>query len=44
MKDLIEKLKEIDNDFYRGGYTFGQKYELILEIGKLINKLEENGK
>ncbi len=36
MKDLIEKLKEIDNDFYKGVYTVGERYDLIKGIEDLL--------
>ena len=30
MKDLIETLKQIDNDYYRGVYTMGDRYDSFL--------------
>jgi hypothetical protein len=36
MKDLIELLKQIDNDFYKGIYTVGERYDLIKGIEDLL--------
>jgi hypothetical protein len=36
MKNLLELLKEIDNDFYKGVYTVGEIYELTNEIKELL--------
>ena len=36
MKDLIELLKEIDNDFYKGVYTVGERYDLIKGINEVL--------
>ena len=38
MKELIETLEQIDSDFYKGVYTFGERYDLI----KGINEVLEN--
>ena len=36
MKELIETLKQIDIDFYKGMYTVGEKYDLIKEINQVL--------
>ena len=36
MKELITLLQEIDNDFYKGVYTVGERYDLIKEINQLL--------
>jgi len=36
MKELIETLKQIDNDFYKGVYTVGERYDLIKEINQVL--------
>jgi hypothetical protein len=36
MNDLIETLQQIDNDFYIGGYTMGERYDLIKEINQIL--------
>ena len=36
MKELITLLQEIDNDFYKGVYTAGERYDLIKEINQLL--------
>jgi len=36
MKNLLELLKEIDNDFYKGVYTVGEIYDLTNEINELL--------
>ena len=36
MKELIETLKKIDNDFYKGIYTVGERYDLIKEINQVL--------
>ena len=36
MKNLIELLQEIDNDFYKGGYTVGERYDLIKSINEVL--------
>lgn len=36
MKELINTLQEIDNDFYKGIYTAGERYDLIKEINQLL--------
>lgn len=38
MKDLIETLKQINNDYYRGVYTTGERYDLIKELNEVLNK------
>jgi len=40
MKELIETLQEIDNDFYKGIYSMGERYDLI----KAINEVLKNQK
>ncbi|MEN8887018.1 MAG: hypothetical protein ABF246_11570 [Winogradskyella sp.] len=37
MKDLILTLKQIDDDFYRGIYTVGERYDLIKSIEDLLS-------
>ena len=36
MKELIETLQKIDTDFYNGGITFGQKYDLVNAIEEVL--------
>ena len=36
MKELINTLQEIDNDFYKGIYTAGERYDLIEGINQLL--------
>ena len=36
MKELIETLKQIDKDFYKGIYTAGERYDLIKEINQML--------
>jgi hypothetical protein len=36
MKELINTLQEIDNDFYKGIYTAGERYDLIEGIYQLL--------
>ncbi len=36
MKQLLEVLKQIDDDFYKGIYTFGEKYDLIKDINEVL--------
>ena len=36
MKELITLLQEIDNDFYKGVYTAGERYDLIKEINQVL--------
>jgi len=38
MDKLIEVLQEIDNDFYRGFYTVGERYDLIKAITEILRK------
>ncbi len=38
MKELITLLQEIDNDFYKGVYTAGERYDLIKEINQVLTK------
>ena len=40
MKELIEILQKIDTDFYNGGITFGQKYDLINDIEEVLRNQE----
>jgi len=37
MKELIETLKEIDLDFYKGHYTVSERYDLIKSIYNVLN-------
>lgn len=36
MKELIETLKQIDNDFYKGIYTVGERYDLVKELNEVL--------
>ena len=36
MKELIETLQEIDNDFYKGIYSMGERYDLIKAINEVL--------
>tara|TARA_R100001244_G_scaffold160_1_gene228 strand:- start:29 stop:157 length:129 start_codon:yes stop_codon:yes gene_type:complete len=36
MKNLIELLQEIDNDFYKGVYTVGEYSDLVRDINKML--------
>lgn len=36
MKNLIELLEQIENDFYKGIYTVGEHSDLITSINKLL--------
>jgi hypothetical protein len=36
MKELIETLQKIDTDFYNGGMTFKEKYDLINTIKEIL--------
>ena len=36
MKELIDTLQEIENDFYKGIYTTGERYDLIKGINQLL--------
>lgn len=36
MKELIETLEQIDNDFFKGVYTVGEHFDLIQEIKKVL--------
>tara|TARA_R110002153_G_scaffold51454_1_gene144687 strand:- start:419 stop:559 length:141 start_codon:yes stop_codon:yes gene_type:complete len=38
MNELIELLKEIDNDFYKGHYTVGERFDLIQGIKEVLKK------
>lgn len=38
MREIIEILEKIDTDFYNGGITFGQKYDLINSIKKVLKE------
>ena len=40
MKELIEILQKIDTDFYNGGITFGQKYDLVNAIEEVLRNQE----
>tara|TARA_R110000823_G_scaffold42397_4_gene111122 strand:+ start:215 stop:346 length:132 start_codon:yes stop_codon:yes gene_type:complete len=36
MSELINTLQEIDNDFYKGVYSMGQRFDLIKEINQIL--------
>lgn len=36
MSELINTLQEIDNDFYKGVYTMGERYDLTKEINQIL--------
>ena len=36
MEELIEKLEEINMDFYKGIYTVGERYDLVKEITQVL--------
>jgi hypothetical protein len=38
MKELIETLKEINNDFYKGIYTTGERYDLVKELNEVLKR------
>lgn len=38
MENLIETLKEIDKDFYKGVYSTGERYDLIKEITEVLKR------
>lgn len=38
MQELIETLTQIDNDFYKGIYTVGERYDLIKAIETTLIK------
>jgi len=38
MRELIETLKQIDNDFYKGIYTVGERYDLVAELTEVLKK------
>ena len=38
MQELIETLQQIDNDFHKGIYTVGEKYDLIKAIESILKK------
>ena len=40
MRQIIEILEIIDTDFYNGGITFGQKYDLINAIEEVLKDQE----
>ena len=40
MKEIIETLQKIDTDFYNGGITFGQKYDLVNSIEEVLRNQE----
>ncbi len=40
MRQIIETLENIDTDFYNVGITFGQKYELVNAIEKVLKDQE----
>lgn len=38
MKELIETLKEIENDFYKGIYTTSERYDLVKELNEVLKR------
>lgn len=36
MKELIETLEQIDNDYYVGHYTTGEMYDLVNDIRTIL--------
>jgi len=36
MEELIETLKQIDKDFYRGVYTVGEFYDVKKELNQVL--------
>ena len=36
MKELIETLKKIDKDFYRGAYTVGEFYDVKKALNQVL--------
>ena len=38
MKELIETLKQIDSDFYKGIYTVGERYDLVKELNEVLKR------
>jgi len=38
MEALIETLKQIDNDFYKGIYTTGERYDLVKELNEVLKR------
>lgn len=38
MEDLITLLKEVDNEYYKGGHTLGERCDLIKEIYEILTK------
>ena len=36
MKELIETLKQIDKDFYRGAYTVGEFYDVKKALNQVL--------
>lgn len=38
MKDLINKLKEVESDFNKGIYTTSEYHNIIFELSKTLNK------
>ena len=36
MNELIKVLKEINNNFYKGHHTLGERYDLVKDINKLL--------
>ena len=38
MKELIETLKQIDNDFYKGIYTTEERYDLVKELNEVLKR------
>jgi len=38
MKELIETLKQIDDDFYKGIYTVGERYDLVTKLTEVLKQ------
>jgi hypothetical protein len=38
MKELIETLKQIDNDFYKGIYTTGEIHDLVKGLNEVLKR------
>lgn len=38
MIELIKLLQEIDNEYYKGGHTLGERCDLIKEIYEVLTK------
>jgi hypothetical protein len=38
MDEVIEILEQINNDFYKGHYTVGERFDLIQEIKEVLKR------